>query len=676
MKRFLLNLLAMVSMVSASILSLNLTEFKSFSYDTYKGEYEVTLDSEDGNVSFEDSDLASTLLGTAVSDVIDYAGTEDEIASPEFKETVSGNSILNSDNNSLYTTRASLKEYLDNGNINYYVCEREGDSEVIHTNLSNYTQNDEDDVKNLIDSSSIYIYLNGSEHSYESNSLISENTVYKLFENSDYEFPKDTVLAVGLKETPSNGSDGIYEAKALYDNYADYYYIKIAALIICIFIYILSMVILTVSDKKKRTLDSIPIEVRLILLGALAALAAVLNKYHDEVVKTLKSLIVTDPYIAYGILAIIFIIIQLLIVFFYLGFVRRLKNKLILKTSLIGKFVRESYENTDSVLKGIVPSLIVLLLNALCLYFIFDKKIYLLLIALFALDILYIYLNYINVKERSKIIEVIKKICEGDLSAKADEENSHFDNKNLSKAVNNIGNSVNAAVMTSMKDEKMKSDLITNVSHDLKTPLTSIINYVDLLKREHIDNERAVNYINILDEKSQRLKQLTDDLVEASKISSGNIVIENERLNVKELLSMASAEFVDKLNERGLSIVGRAQEGEAFIMADSRSIYRVLENLFTNIYKYALENTRVYVDIIKAEGKVCISIKNISANPLEVSPDELLERFVRGDESRTTEGSGLGLSIAKNLTEAMGGEFLLSIDGDLFKAELVFDSVE
>ena len=241
--------------------------------------------------------------------------------------------------------------------------------------------------------------------------------------------------------------------------------------------------------------------------------------------------------------------------------------------------------------------------------------------------------------------------------------------------MNSIGKGIQEAVEISMKDERMKADLITNVSHDIKTPLTSIVNYVDLIKREDVDNEKIRSYIRVLDEKSQRLKQLTDDLVEASKISSGNINLHFERINLTELMNQTIGEFSEKFEQKNLTTVMNVNAGYAVIEADSRRIWRVMENLFNNIFKYALEGTRVYIAIEHHDDeneRIELSIKNISANALNCNPQELTERFIRGDVSRTTEGSGLGLSIAKNLTEAQGGTFEIILDGDLFKVIMTF----
>ena len=218
-----------------------------------------------------------------------------------------------------------------------------------------------------------------------------------------------------------------------------------------------------------------------------------------------------------------------------------------------------------------------------------------------------------------------------------------------------------------MKSERLKTELITNVSHDIKTPLTSIINYVDLLKKEDIKDEKIKEYIDILDVKSQRLKKLTEDLVEASKASSGNVKLNIESINIKELINQTIGEFKDRLESRNLQIETDMPHEDVRIDADNRYMFRIMENLFSNISKYAQENSRVYIDVKKTNKKVNISIKNISKDRLNISSDELMQRFVRGDKSRYTEGSGLGLSIAKSLTELQRGTFDIVIDGDLFK---------
>ncbi len=274
--------------------------------------------------------------------------------------------------------------------------------------------------------------------------------------------------------------------------------------------------------------------------------------------------------------------------------------------------------------------------------------------------------------EQIEIVEAIKKIRDGEVEFKIDADKLHGSGKELADAVNNIGEGIHKAVKTSMKDERMKTDLITNVSHDIKTPLTSIIDYVDLLKRLKIEDEPAKGYIDILDGKAHRLKQLTDDLVEASKISSGNIVLNKEKLNLAELINQSIGEFSERLEECKLQVIFEDHDIPAYVCADSNRMWRVMENLFNNICKYALEGTRIYIDMVKEGNRIEVSVKNISKEQMNIRPDELTERFIRGDSARTTEGSGLGLSIAKSLVQVQGGSFEILLDGDLFKTIISF----
>lgn len=296
------------------------------------------------------------------------------------------------------------------------------------------------------------------------------------------------------------------------------------------------------------------------------------------------------------------------------------------------------------------------------------------------LDIVFwIWCYYKIMKEVDKfkqIHDATEKIYKGDTNIKLDESLYIGVLKELAIYINDIAGGFSNAIKESLKSERLKTELITNVSHDIKTPLTSIINYVDLLKQENIQNEKAKEYIEVLDNKSQRLKKLIEDLVEASKASSGNIKINKEVLNVKELLNQVTGEFEDKFNSRGLNIISKLPEKTVYIKADSRYLYRVLENIYSNVAKYAEENTRVYIDcILEEENTVTIYVKNISKDELNISADELMQRFVRGDKSRNTEGSGLGLSIAKSLTELQDGTFNIYLDGDLFKVAIKFKRV-
>ena len=265
-----------------------------------------------------------------------------------------------------------------------------------------------------------------------------------------------------------------------------------------------------------------------------------------------------------------------------------------------------------------------------------------------------------------QIAKGIKKVAVGDLKAKVELKYTLPAMKDTANALNHIGDGLESAVTDALRSERFKTELITNVSHDLKTPLTSIISYIDLLKEESIDNSTAREYIGILDERSNRLKQLVEDLVEASKAATGNVKAELMPTRIDQLVIQSVGEYTDRLEERHLSIVFNKVE-EVMVPIDGRHMCRVIENLLSNVCKYAMPYTRVYIDVYNLQNKACVVIKNISKEQLAIEAEELLERFVRGESSRTTEGSGLGLAIARSLVELQGGKLGLEVDGDLFK---------
>lgn len=288
----------------------------------------------------------------------------------------------------------------------------------------------------------------------------------------------------------------------------------------------------------------------------------------------------------------------------------------------------------------------------------------LLLYLLLAVFALYIAIGFATLQRGSKAL------AEGDYSKPVDTRFLRGDLKRCGENLNKVQQGVQRAVDERLRSERMKTELITNVSHDIKTPLTSIVNYVDLLKKEDIDNPKAQEYLEVLDRQSKRLKKLTEDLVEASKASSGVIPVDCQPTNVKVLLSQLEGEYEERLQKAELTMIVHPAAGDPVVLADGKLLSRVMDNLMNNIGKYAMPGTRVYAAAAADEKESTISIKNVSRNELNVSADELMERFVRGDSSRHTEGSGLGLSIAKSLVELQGGRFELSIDGDLFRADI------
>ena len=288
----------------------------------------------------------------------------------------------------------------------------------------------------------------------------------------------------------------------------------------------------------------------------------------------------------------------------------------------------------------------------------------LLLYLLLAVFALYIAIGFATLQRGSMAL------AEGDYSKPVDTRFLPGDLKRCGENLNKVQQGVQRAVDERLRSERMKTELITNVSHDIKTPLTSIVNYVDLLKKEDIDNPKAQEYLEVLDRQSKRLKKLTEDLVEASKASSGVIPVDCQPTNVNVLLSQLEGEYEERLQKAELTMIVHPAAGDPVVLADGKLLSRVMDNLMNNIGKYAMPGTRVYAAAAADEKESTISIKNVSRNELNVSADELMERFVRGDSSRHTEGSGLGLSIAKSLVELQGGRFELSIDGDLFRADI------
>jgi len=269
-----------------------------------------------------------------------------------------------------------------------------------------------------------------------------------------------------------------------------------------------------------------------------------------------------------------------------------------------------------------------------------------------------------------------RKMAGGSLESKVDTSKMIWEFKKHGTYLNQIGDGMSAAVNERIKSESLKTELVTNVSHDIKTPLTSIINYIDLLKKEDLQEPKAQEYIGVLERQSARLKKLIEDLMEASKASTGNIAVELGVCNINILLTQTTGEFEEKLQDKGLSLVIEKPVEDILVMADSRHIWRIFDNLMNNICKYGQPGTRVYINLAKDSQDAVIIFRNTSNYQLNISSDELVERFVRGDASRHTEGSGLGLSIAKNLAEIMGGSLELYVDGDLFKVKLVFPVTE
>ena len=275
-----------------------------------------------------------------------------------------------------------------------------------------------------------------------------------------------------------------------------------------------------------------------------------------------------------------------------------------------------------------------------------------------------------------QLLEAGQRIAKGELDCKVDTSKLRGPFKEHGENLNSITDGMNRAVGERMKSERFRTELITNVSHDIKTPLTSIINYVDLLEKEQPENEKMREYLEVLDRQSAKLKKLIDDLLEASKASSGSLSVNLTECELGILLDQMAGEYSEKLSAAGLELILTKPEESVKIMADGRHMWRIFDNLLNNICKYAQRGTRVYLDLTADALKAVVTFRNISATRLNISGDELTERFVRGDSSRNTEGSGLGLSIAQSLAQLQKGALDITVDGDLFKVVLRFDRIK
>ena len=487
----------------------------------------------------------------------------------------------------------------------------------------------------------------------------------------------DMTLIIGI-DTELSAEDDIYEASREYEQLHPWIKVCTFSGLVSLMGWIISLVYLTLATGRRtgeekihlNPIDKIKTEILVAaFIFMMVELVILITKVNSE------------EWAVYGIIVAsgtVSLVIDGLFLIFYLSMVRRMKAEMLWETSVacwLERGIRKVFarqKTTVRVLLLFAGHMAVCFILAVGAFY-YQSMTALVVLLLFSAGECYMILR--KAVEQYQIRLGVEKIRDGALSGKIDIEQLHGEEKSLAEAINNIGEGLLHAVDDSTKNERMKADLITNVSHDIKTPLTSIINYVNLIKLEKIDNERVQGYIQILDEKSQRLRQLTADLVEASKISSGNVKLDMQVIDLVELVYQTSGEFNEKFEQKELTIVTKLPKTAVLIRADGRQLYRVIENLYNNVAKYALEKTRVYVDIAYVEEKVVFSIKNVSEHSLareNSNAGDLTERFIRGDSSRTTEGSGLGLSIAKSLTVLMGGVFDIKVDGDLFKASITF----
>ena len=577
-----------------------------------------------------------------------------------------------------YQTNHSKKKFI-------YLLINEN-TKIAYTNIQQTSKtNSIEKLKQEITSNKKYWSISNNEIETNIDRLSEENIIRnkELQDLSEFSINKQYYTAFDETVNRYDSASDITLNKVLYNETKELYNYSYPTLIVSIILFAIEVIFLIcsvgyVKDKKEiylNWLDKIPLEIlifgfSLLFATEMAILVICLSVVAVDVNLSMM-LIMLAGY--FSVLSGLCLVGTLL---------KRIKAHIFFKNTITYRFliwIRNKYRN----LKNAVTSdkKLSRKIGLYCIGIVFVSLMLILIFKEFGflLDIVFwIWCYYKIMKEIDKFKQIhnaVEKIYNGDTKTRIDVSLYTGVLKELALYINDIAGGFTNAVEESLKSERLKTELITNVSHDIKTPLTSIINYVDLLKKEDIQDEKAKEYIEILDNKSQRLKKLIEDLVEASKASSGNIKINKEVLNVKELLNQVTGEFEDKFNKRGLKIISKFPEEEIYIKADNRYLYRVLENIYSNVAKYAEENTRVYVDCIIEDDDVAIYLKNISKDELNISTDELMQRFVRGDKSRNTEGSGLGLSIANSLIELQGGKFNIYLDGDLFKVGIKFKKV-
>ncbi len=437
------------------------------------------------------------------------------------------------------------------------------------------------------------------------------------------------------------------------------------------------------ADEKIKMTFTDKIHTEIILFIILLVIGVVVNFVDDFMTNyNMYSNLINSDFIEYLAGVAVALIVGVLL-FFGMSLIRHIKNGTIIKNSLIYIFLNQIVTIIVNIFSN--GSLMLKLMSGLVIFGLACSGLTFLMIEigmysrarlnstiLIAIPIIItmsviLYLFYNNVKSYKNVMNSINSIKSGNYSNLA-EVKGNSEIAMLARSINSIGEGLDIAVKNEVKSERLKSELITNVSHDIKTPLTSIITYVDLLKKEGLTSENAPKYLEVLDVKSQRLKVLTEDLVEASKASSGDIPVSLSKIDLSSLIQQGMAELHDKVVESRLHYKINLPEEKIIVTADGKLLWRVIENLLSNTFKYALKDSRVYLDVFSDKENAYIVIKNISAYELNIKVDELTERFKRGDESRNSEGSGLGLAIAKDLAEIQKGSLSIEIDGDLFKA--------
>lgn len=609
-------------------------------------------------------------------------------------------------------------EHLEEGNTNFTYIYANNDTKKVVTNKTSYENYAEleKNVQNLISEKDVkYMVIYPKLKDFNSNMNVSKSDKWEKLRSYSSEKKWNSVFAVAV-DTTYTIQDQFYQNKVAYDNNIPYFKGTTWLLVLSIILFLGATIWLTLEvgrtaedeELHLNGFDHWKTEIAAVLIVLIWIVGSYIGIHFwngniytmiNDIPTYLKDggtyfeyyyargMDVSSAYMSASLYLPSLSIAELAEIYFYgvftlgcffMGYVsliKRIKGRNLWKNSLlrvIVRFIYKIYDNRKKTTKTVLLLCGFFLVQGIAV--LFRNGVTMLLVLLADVGVFYVVLNGLLLKEKLK--KGIEEIALGNMEYQIPLQGLRGENLKLAEMINGIANGFHMAVEEAMKNERLKTDLITNVSHDIKTPLTSIINYVAILKQSDIADPKIQGYLDILEAKAQRLKTLTEDVVEASKVSSGNISLEYMDVDLVEMIQQTEGEMAEKFEARNLKMIVNLPAEPAVVHVDGRRMWRVLENIFGNAAKYAMPGTRVYADLKLEEDTVDLSLKNVSEHQLNISADELTERFIRGDLSRSSEGSGLGLSIAQSLTTMQGGTFNLYLDGDLFRVNIRFPRVK
>lgn len=609
-------------------------------------------------------------------------------------------------------------EHLEEGNTNFTYIYANNDTKKVVTNKTSYENYAEleKNVQNLISEKDVkYMVIYPKLKDFNSNMNVSKSDKWEKLRSYSSEKKWNSVFAVAV-DTTYTMQDQFYQNKVAYDNNIPYFKGTTWLLVLSIILFLGATIWLTLEAGRTAEDEELHLngfdhwktEIAAVLIVLIWIVGSYIGIHFwngniytmiNDIPTYLKDggtyfeyyyargMDVSSAYMSASLYLPSLSIAELAEIYFYgvftlgcffMGYVsliKRIKGRNLWKNSLlrvIVRFIYKIYDNRKKTTKTVLLLCGFFLVQGIAV--LFRNGVTMLLVLLADVGVFYVVLNGLLLKEKLK--KGIEEIALGNMEYQIPLQGLRGENLKLAEMINGIANGFHMAVEEAMKNERLKTDLITNVSHDIKTPLTSIINYVAILKQSDIADPKIQGYLDILEAKAQRLKTLTEDVVEASKVSSGNISLEYMDVDLVEMIQQTEGEMAEKFEARNLKMIVNLPAEPAVVHVDGRRMWRVLENIFGNAAKYAMPGTRVYADLKLEEDTVDLSLKNVSEHQLNISADELTERFIRGDLSRSSEGSGLGLSIAQSLTTMQGGTFNLYLDGDLFRVNIRFPRVK